>query len=147
MHMLLQPLELLLTVEESSVRTSAIESLILILPQLPKASVGAYLVPMVQRLGTREWFTSRISSSLILPLLIPLLDVSEVEPLLALFNSLCNDDTPMVRRHASKSIPPLLENLIKHHYSKNILESSSPLHTTILPLFTTLSCDDQDSVR
>lgn len=52
-----------------------------------------------------------------------------------------------VRRHASKSIPPLLENLIKHHYNKNILDAGSPLHTCILPLFTTLSCDDQDSVR
>ena len=79
MYMLLQPLELLLTVEESSVRTAAIDSLTKILPSLPQESVAEHLLPMVQRLGTREWFTSRISASLILPLLIPLLEVHEVE--------------------------------------------------------------------
>ena len=88
--------ELLLTVEESSVRTSAIESLTAILPSLPKPSVTAHLLPMINRLGTREWFTSRISSSLLLPLLIPLLETAELPPLLSLFTTLCNDDTPMV---------------------------------------------------
>lgn len=52
----------------------------------------------------------------------------------------------MVRRHASKSLGAVLEGLVKGS-GADVLSKDSPLHATILPLFTTLSCDDQDSVR
>ncbi|GMH76413.1 hypothetical protein TrST_g1962 [Triparma strigata] len=147
MHLLLQPLQLLLTVEESSVRTAAIESLEKIVPSLPAGDIDQYLSPMLTRLATQEWFTARISASLILPLLIPLTEPANLPPLLTLFTNLCNDDTPMVRRHASKSLGAVLDGLVKGSGADNILSADSALHTTILPLFTTLSCDDQDSVR
>ncbi|GMH85187.1 hypothetical protein TL16_g10151 [Triparma laevis f. inornata] len=147
MHLLLSPLQLLLTVEESSVRTAAIASLSQIIPSLPPTDLEQYLSPMLTRLATQEWFTARISASLILPLLIPLTEPNNLPPLLALFTNLCNDDTPMVRRHASKSLGAVLEGLVKGSNASNILSADSALHTTILPLFTTLSCDDQDSVR
>jgi len=146
LHLLLQPLELLLTVEEASVRAAAIEATSKIMDKLGTAGTADHIAPMLTRLATQEWFTARISASLILPLLIPSTDEPNLPPLLKLFTDLCNDDTPMVRRHASKSLGAVLEGLVKGS-GADVLSKDSPLHATILPLFTTLSCDDQDSVR
>ena len=56
------PLEGLAQVEETVVRDKAVESLRAVAQALPTANVEAHFVPLIQRLSSGEWFTSRTSA-------------------------------------------------------------------------------------
>jgi serine/threonine-protein phosphatase 2A regulatory subunit A len=59
---LLPPLESLATVEETVVRDKATDSLRLLAAQHSTADLEAHFVPLVKRLATGDWFTSRTSA-------------------------------------------------------------------------------------
>jgi len=59
---LLTPLETLATVEETTVRDKAMESLNKVARALSVPHVLEYFVPLVRRLASNDWFTSRISA-------------------------------------------------------------------------------------
>jgi serine/threonine-protein phosphatase 2A regulatory subunit A len=61
-HTLLPPLESLATVEETVVRDKAVESLRTVAKQLSAKQIEEYFLPLIKRLATGEWFTSRTSS-------------------------------------------------------------------------------------
>ena len=160
---LLKPLELLLTVEESSVRQAAAASLIIILPTFPKQALVQELPPLILRLGHSSFFTSRLSAADLLPVLVQHLtdsksttdeavdasapaDAAAPDPDLQaakeLYEALARDDTPMVRRAAYTVLPALLKSITTSND-----DTLTTLTDTLLPLFTSLAVDGQDSVR
>ena len=61
-HVLLPPLESLATVEETIVRDKAVDSLRQIAEEHSPADLEGHFVPLVKRLATGDWFTSRTSA-------------------------------------------------------------------------------------
>jgi len=59
---LLTPLETLATVEETMVRDKAVESLNKVARQLSVQHLLEFYVPLIRRLASNDWFTSRISA-------------------------------------------------------------------------------------
>ncbi|TYZ68847.1 hypothetical protein PybrP1_001847, partial [[Pythium] brassicae (nom. inval.)] len=125
---LVEPLEVLATVEETVVRDRAVNSLQKVAAVVPNA--GDVFVPLVKKLTEGDWFTSRVSAcALFAAVYAKLTDAGRKKELRDFFQVLCNDETPMVRRAAAS-------NIGKEH-----------LNAMVLPLFRALTTDDQDSVR
>eukprot|EP00898_Chlorokybus_atmophyticus_P001885 jgi/Chlat1/2698/Chrsp180S08752 len=135
-YVLLVPLETLSTVEETVVRDKAVESLGKVGEQLKEQHVTEYLIPLIKRLATGEWFTARVSACGLFHVAYPRAPSSTRGELRALFAQLCHDDTPMVRRAAAL------------HLGKFAAKAEPEyVKTEIMALFTHLTQDDQDSVR
>jgi serine/threonine-protein phosphatase 2A regulatory subunit A len=62
-HVLLRPLETLAAVEETVVRDMAVESLCKTAELLSEQQLEDYYVPLVKRLSSGDWFTSRTSAA------------------------------------------------------------------------------------
>ncbi|KAI9029088.1 armadillo-type protein [Phycomyces nitens] len=135
-HYMLGPLENLSAVEEVLVRDKAVESLCKIVALLNASQIEHYFMPLLKRLTSGEWFTSRISATGLYAAGYPKCTPEQRSELRVLFAQLIQDDTPMVRRAAAKSLKDLIKEL-----SKDVII------TNILPLFIKLSSDDQDTVR
>mmetsp|Transcript_9695 Transcript_9695/g.16828 ORF Transcript_9695/g.16828 Transcript_9695/m.16828 type:complete len:582 (+) Transcript_9695:62-1807(+) len=135
-HCLLPPLETLSTVEETVVRDKAAESLNKIAEALYPESVLEYHFPLIRRLATGEWFTSRVSACALFPTCYTRVPSVSKAELRKLFDQLCKDDTPMVRRAASTQLGKFAAKLEKEYINKEIL-----------PTFHQLASDEQDSVR
>ncbi|EQC25018.1 hypothetical protein SDRG_17095 [Saprolegnia diclina VS20] len=131
---LLGPLEVLATVEETVVRDKAVASIQKVLEVVTDA--GELALPLVKRLTEGDWFTSRVSACWLFPVAYTKVDASSKKELRDLYTTLCGDDTPMVRRAAALNIGKFGAKM-----EKDIFVS------TILPLFKVLTGDDQDSVR
>lgn len=140
-HLLLTPLESLAAVEESTVRDAAVTSIITVASQMTPAAVAEHCVPTAKRLALKEWFTARISAcGLLAPLYSRLPARSSAaavrQEIRQLYDKLCKDDTPMVRRVAAASLAGMA----------GVVEGSVVLED-LLPLFDQQAKDDQDSVR
>eukprot|EP00299_Pterocystis_sp_00344_P002400 c12712_g1_i1.p1 GENE.c12712_g1_i1~~c12712_g1_i1.p1 ORF type:complete len:585 (+),score=124.17 c12712_g1_i1:58-1812(+) len=134
---LLLPLETLAQMEETVVRDQAVTSLKPIAEVLGPDDFSAHFIPMVKRLGTADWFTSKISATGLLPVTYKRAgSEAERDLLRGLFRDLCADDSPMVRRAASTNLAKFAEVLEKEH-----------IESTLLPTFLRLADDEQDSVR
>lgn len=146
---LLQPLESLSTVEESLVREKAVESMCRLSDYVSSASPDdshalhvAHLFPLLQRLATGDWFTSRISSCALVTHVYKHLPSSPPElrhEVLSIYKRLAHDETPMVRRAAASTIGSFA--------SAVALSSPHLIPTELLAIFTKLVEDEQDSVR
>ncbi|EJD47700.1 Ser/Thr protein phosphatase 2A regulatory subunit A [Auricularia subglabra TFB-10046 SS5] len=135
-YLLLGPLETLAAVEETLVRDKATESATKIAGILSQAHVEEYFVPLLKRLSSGEWFTSRTSSASLYSPIYPRVNDQIKEEMRRGFNALANDDTPMVRRAAGKWLGPFVEKMSKEHVLSDAL-----------PIYRKLANDDQDSVR
>ncbi|KDQ07680.1 hypothetical protein BOTBODRAFT_59815 [Botryobasidium botryosum FD-172 SS1] len=135
-HLLLGPLENLATVEETLVRDKATESITKISTLLSPAQVEEFFVPLLRRLSTADWFTSRTSGASLYPPAYPQSSDATKDELRKLFLGLASDDTPMVRRAAAKWLGPFVKTFSKQHVISDAL-----------PIYRKLSSDDQDSVR
>ncbi|KAF0698479.1 Aste57867_10902 [Aphanomyces stellatus] len=131
---LLTPLEVLATVEETVVRDKAVASINKVLDVVTDAAELA--LPLIKRLTEGDWFTSRVSACWIFPVAYSKVDPANKKELRDLFTTLCGDDTPMVRRAAALNIGKFGAKIERDIFVSNIL-----------PLFKTLTGDDQDSVR
>jgi len=109
-------------------------------PPLVEPSVSQILVGMARRCTTADWFTPKVSVAGMIP---TLYQVTHHAELPYLYRELCQDETPMVRRAASKSLGKLLEKLGKHA-SQQSRASANELATVCLR---NLCQDEQDSVR
>ncbi|KAJ3337307.1 protein phosphatase 2, regulatory subunit A [Gonapodya sp. JEL0774] len=135
-HILLAPLENLAAVEETVVRDKAVASLAKISNVLSPSQIEEFFLPLVKRLSSGDWFTSRTSAC---GLYAPVYDrcaPATRDELRKGFAVLCKDDTPMVRRAAATNLPKMIARVSKEH-----------LIGDLMPLFNGLSQDDQDSVR
>ncbi|KAG6884786.1 hypothetical protein C0992_005768 [Termitomyces sp. T32_za158] len=135
-HVLLGPLENLSSVEETLVRDKAAESITKIAAVLSQAQLEGYYIPLVKRLSSGEWFTSRTSSASLYSAVYARVSSTIQDELRTGFTALSIDDTPMVRRAAAKWLGPLLTHLSQNHLL------SDGLH-----IYRRLQSDDQDSVR
>jgi serine/threonine-protein phosphatase 2A regulatory subunit A len=150
-HALLRPLELLLAIEETTVRDAASVSAQAILHQLVDnvhtESLDEY-ASMIQRLATKEWFTARISAAGLLASSYSRLRTSEQQlEHLYLFARLCRDDTPMVRRVAARNLGVMIHNVVRV-YGRESLGPDGPVVRVCLPLYEEIASQEQpDSVR
>lgn len=148
-HVLMGPLETLSIVEETIVRDKAVASLQKVSEAVHKASLDhsvalhtEHLFPLVQRLATGDWFTSRISACALfsavyagLPDNMPQLRAD----LLNMFKTLARDETPMVRRAAASNIGRITTAVAESDPEK--------VGEELFPVFSNLVKDEQDSVR
>lgn len=135
-HLLLPPLETLAAVEETTVRDKAAESLNAIVIVLNTQQLDQFYIPMMKRLTTGDWFTSRSSACALYPPVYAKLGAEAKEDVRKHFGGLCGDDTPMVRRAAAANLAKFTKQVTKEHVISDVL-----------PLFKALAADDQDSVR
>lgn len=143
-HALFIPLETLSSVEETVVREKAVESIIKIIQVISVQNIIQFLIPMLQRLSSGEWFTARISAcglyAATYAKLVNTPNIPNTEQIkLSLRNTfaiLCRDDTPMVRRAACSHIG---------HFASSMEYES--VKSDVIPSFEVLAEDEQDSVR
>ena len=135
---LLPIVERLAAVEETVVRDEAVVLMNHLCANLQSSSpldssVVTTLVSMAKRLVGADWFTAKVSAAGMLPELQNLTKYSELG---YLFKELCMDETPMVRRAASKHLGHFVETL-----------GSKDKANDLIPVLQQLCKDDQDSVR
>lgn len=135
-YVLIEPLESLATLEETVVREKAVESLRTIAQQHSPAHLQEYFVPLVLRLASGDWFTSRTSACGLFSVAYPRVSNQVKEELRQSFKRLCEDETPMVRRSAASKLGEFAKVLEKDYVKDDIVK-----------LWTQLAWDEQDSVR
>ena len=136
-HVLLNPLKVLASAEESIVRDKAIESMGVVCNAIPPANADTSLMGTARDLATAEFFTARASACAFIVKIYNKVNDSNKTALRQVYKSLVKDETPMVRRSALKYLPQLCEalppNIITAEIAKDILMASAQ--------------DDEDSVR
>lgn len=135
-HLILVVLESLAAVEETLVREKAADSITKVCASLSEAQIEEYYLPLLKRLSTGEWFTSRTSATALYAAGYPKASPTTRAEMRKMFTALCTDDTPMVRRAAAKELGA---------FSKTL--DHDVLLSDLLPAFRKLASDDQDSVR
>ncbi|KAL5966340.1 Serine/threonine-protein phosphatase 2A 65 kDa regulatory subunit A alpha isoform [Taenia solium] len=127
---LLPPLEGLASTEETVVRQKAVDTLRNLAGSFSVQALETHFIPMIERLATAEWFTSRISACGLYSAVYKRVSSQTATELRNQFRQLCNDDTPMVRRSAAINLGEMAACL-----------DLDTLRSEFLPK------DDQDSVR
>lgn len=133
---LLKPLATLASVEEVQVREKCVTSLRKVIGVLPPAQFKAEVPPLLNQLTSGEWFTGRVSAAALFDAVYPRCDAPTQTALRHLFQKLCGDETPMVRRAAATHLGKFALTQSKEH-----------VKAEMLPLFLNLAKDEQDSVR
>ncbi|EKX34071.1 hypothetical protein GUITHDRAFT_160260 [Guillardia theta CCMP2712] len=133
-HHLLLPLETLCAPEEALVRDKAVESLIKVAEVIP--NVEEAFVPLIRRLATGDYNSHRIAAAPLFATVYKRVSESSKAEMRRLFGQLSKDDFPMVRKAACTALGGFSQVLEQNH-----------LQNEIIPLFTSLARDDQDSVR
>lgn len=112
---LLPPLEILASTEETLVRDKAVGSLNKIAEQLSQEQLFHDFIPLIEHLATADWFSSKVSSCGLFKSVIPRVkDDGLRKELLALYLQMVQDETPMVRRTAAKNLPALIDLLTEN---------------------------------
>ncbi|KAH0793112.1 HEAT repeat family protein [Histomonas meleagridis] len=136
-HVLLGPLKVLASAEESIVRDKAIESMGVVCESIPQANADSNLMSTCKDLANAEFFTARSSACAFAIKVYSKVNDSNKAILRTIYKGLCKDETPMVRRSALKYLPQLCEflppNIIIGEIAKDILSAAVN--------------DDEDSVR
>jgi serine/threonine-protein phosphatase 2A regulatory subunit A len=141
-HTLLPPLELLLMVEEITVRDAASASAQTISDNLPDETFQNEYAAMLKRLATKEWFTARISAAGLMAKAYPRLTSTQQEDHIKLFAQLCQDATPMVRRVAAQFLGIMLENVV-NAVGRKSLEEEGVATKLLIPLYEELASNEQ----
>jgi serine/threonine-protein phosphatase 2A regulatory subunit A len=141
MHLLLVSLEALVVVEEITVRNKALEVVNNVASLMSVGTVREYMMPLLKRLATSFWFTSRISSCALFCAIHEQFNKENKQDnsrdaLKEMYIRLCEDETPMVRRAACTNVAKLVQVL-----------PFNDVKTTIFAALEKLAADDQDSVR
>jgi len=140
-HTLLSPLESLATCEETVVRDKAVQSLKIIAKEHSTSDMEQHFIPLIKRLSSGDWFTSRTSVCSLFSVAYSDLSTQILDDLRSQFGTLCEDDTPMVRRAASGKLGEFATAIHQKSQDINLIKNE------IVPLFKALANDDQDSVR
>lgn len=122
--------------EECVVRDAAVKSLAKLIPQCQKPDVATKVCPLIKRLANGDWFTTRVSACGLFPPAYPLIPEPAQDELRALFTTLCNDDTPMVRKAAYRNLGDFASQVQKQYFK-----------TDIVPILKAISNDDSDAMR
>jgi hypothetical protein len=181
---LLQPIELLLSIEEITVRDATIQSTQTILQQLIPLShdtnnnnnnnnnthdttttndddddddelrIAAFheYIQMIGRLANKEWFTARISATILIASSqfychLPNIELQQ-QYLNIYLQQLCRDTTPMVRRIAAQQLKYMIYNICQVFNRNDIFGSHGIMIQYCIPIYEELANPDQpDSVR
>uniref|UniRef100_A0A0X3NIC8 Serine/threonine-protein phosphatase 2A regulatory subunit A alpha isoform n=2 Tax=Schistocephalus solidus TaxID=70667 RepID=A0A0X3NIC8_SCHSO len=95
---LIAPLESLALVEDVNVREKAVESLRRLTREHTDRDLQDHLFPLVQRLATGDWYSSRASACGLFAVIYPRVNEATKLSILEMAKTLATDDTPMVRR-------------------------------------------------
>lgn len=133
---IIPPLEILSGMEEPAVRDRAVESLNKVCESMTPDLVDQHIVPLIKRLSSAEWFTSRVSATALYASAIAKLDAQRQSVLLSMYQDLSQDDAPMVRRAAATSLPKVIAALPDVQFEGKVHD-----------MFMSQISDDQDSVR
>jgi serine/threonine-protein phosphatase 2A regulatory subunit A len=82
---------------------------------------ASYFFECLQRLGSGEWFTSRVSACGIIATVYKRSDLSKRLDLRNLYKDLTHDETPMVRRAAAQNLGKLATVMDSSDVSKDII--------------------------
>jgi serine/threonine-protein phosphatase 2A regulatory subunit A len=132
---LLKPLEALCTVEEGMVRETAAKSINKILSNIKVKDFEEDLVTLFSRLVKGDWFTSKISATMILPSIYPHVSGHGQKQLFKLYAPLCEDGIAQVRKAAAIALNEL------------ILYIPKAPEAELLEIFETFQKDSQDMVK
>ena len=156
-HLLFQPLEKLLMVEEITVREKATSSCFQIYQHIlqldnssDKEKGMVYYSDMIQRLATKEWFTARMSACTFLSHdLATLQNTNNIneDVFVDLFAKLCRDEVPMVRRMASRELGPFFQKALETYGTASLTDPHGSLNTILIPIYEELIMNDQDAIR
>uniref|UniRef100_A0A7S2WVY8 Phosphatase PP2A regulatory subunit A/Splicing factor 3B subunit 1-like HEAT repeat domain-containing protein n=1 Tax=Rhizochromulina marina TaxID=1034831 RepID=A0A7S2WVY8_9STRA len=135
-HLLLEPLRRLALVEDRGVREQAVQSISSIVRAMPPSNVDTYWFPVLQELKAHDFHTGRISACALAVAAFSNFSEEHKAAVLATMEDLGHDETPMVRCAAAKNLSILAREL-----------DLPKIQDSLLPLFTSLASDDQDSVR
>ncbi|CCH61280.1 hypothetical protein TBLA_0E02270 [Henningerozyma blattae CBS 6284] len=141
--LLLPPLEILASTEETLVRDKAVASLNKVAKEFPEEQLLHDFIPLIEHLATADWFSSKVSAcGLFKSVIIQIKGDALRKDLLGLYLQLVQDETPMVRRAASKHLPAIIDLL-----TENINLSTNEDWDYISTMFQKISTDQQDSVK
>eukprot|EP00043_Microstomoeca_roanoka_P007351 m.70801 g.70801 ORF g.70801 m.70801 type:complete len:597 (+) comp13790_c1_seq1:109-1899(+) len=136
-HTLLPILEELASNEEAVIRDKATASLSAVATHLDQSVLESIYIPMVGRLVSAHWYTLRTSSCALLPSLYNLVRNDTFrDSIVESLESLCRDETPMVRRAAAAALKDMFA-----------VVDAETAQTRLRPLYDVLAQDSQDSVR
>ncbi|KAA8911270.1 hypothetical protein TRICI_003850 [Trichomonascus ciferrii] len=136
LHILIPGLEALSTLEEPVVRDKAVDSINAICDQMSVAQVEESVVPLIKRLSTTEWFSSRVSATGLYAHAISKVSATGQSELESLYKDLTQDEAPMVRRAAATNLPGIVRVL-----------PDVKFEGVVYMMFQAQVLDDQDSVR
>eukprot|EP00455_Lapot_gusevi_P020133 TRINITY_DN213_c0_g1_i1.p1 TRINITY_DN213_c0_g1~~TRINITY_DN213_c0_g1_i1.p1 ORF type:complete len:581 (-),score=212.92 TRINITY_DN213_c0_g1_i1:380-2122(-) len=136
MHILLPALEKLASAEETVIREAAVQSACKVLARLPLDEVAEKGLPVLRRLSSGDWFTSRISSCGLLPTIYPRLPAALQDEVRNRYLSLSRDETPMVRKALFAITAAFIPCLSKPY-----------VRSDVLPALKSLSEDGSDIAR
>ncbi|AQZ12125.1 TPD3 (YAL016W) [Zygosaccharomyces parabailii] len=140
---LLPPLNILASTEETLVREKAVDSLNKIAEVLSQEQLFHDFIPLIQHLADADWFSSKVSAcGLFKSVIVRVKDNGMRKELLALYLQLVQDDTPMVRRTAARNLPTLIDLL-----TQNLNLSTNEDWDYISSMFQKIINDNQDSVK
>ncbi|KAL0221630.1 hypothetical protein RCL1_001484 [Eukaryota sp. TZLM3-RCL] len=142
-HTLLQPLQLLMSQEEVSVKDAAVESFNSILKVLSPTSIRDHVIPIFDKLFS-GFFSTRSALARLLPLAYKHGDDSTRQMCISYFHKLANDSNATVRRSTIKSFADFLTSITS--LAQNVSQVVDILKGMI-PILKHFSEDEQDSVR
>jgi HEAT repeat. len=146
-RLLLAPLELLLSVEETTVRENAQKSALVISEALPSEHFHSEYTEMISRLAKKEWFTARISACFLIANSFHLFSNSDQEIKVNDFAEMCRDEVATVRRAAAQNLGTMLLKIVQVRGGQSV-GPDGMLSTTFIPLYEELASSEQpDSVR
>ncbi|OAF71343.1 Protein phosphatase PP2A regulatory subunit A [Intoshia linei] len=135
-HLILKPLEMLCSNEDTQVRKRTMESLTKIIDNMDISAINEHVVPMIHRLHKAEWYSMRCACSCLLINSYLHSDEDTQSEFRNLYISLLQDPVAMVRRATVSRFT----NFIKVVDFRHVYEE-------LVPIFQTLISDGQDSVR
>jgi len=139
---LLPPLELLLSVEENTVRDAAAISAQAVADVLTNDVFQEMYATMIGRLATMEWFTARISAASLIAASYNRMTVAQQNEHVKYFAALCRDDTPMVRRIASQHLGLMLQVVVDVN-GRSCFEQGGIVAAILAPLYEELASNEQ----
>eukprot|EP01095_Lingulamoeba_sp_RSL-Kostka_P017418 TRINITY_DN9023_c0_g1_i1.p1 TRINITY_DN9023_c0_g1~~TRINITY_DN9023_c0_g1_i1.p1 ORF type:complete len:585 (+),score=188.29 TRINITY_DN9023_c0_g1_i1:120-1874(+) len=135
-YSLLPLLEILSSVEESTVREKANASLIQLASLMPVEHIAEHIYPITKRLAEGDWFTSKMSSIPFLKVVYPHADDNIKTEIRQLYKNLIDDKSPSVRKISSQHLGEFLKVVELEYITEEMY-----------PMFIKTSTDEQDSVR
>lgn len=108
-HLLLTILERLAGSDEVIVRETACRSIALVMQTVTKESFEQHILPMYRQLASKSWAASRASAIILFPKLYCCANLQLRPDLVTLFNRLCEDQNPTVRRTYVQTMRSIIE--------------------------------------